>query len=144
MQELILHYMKNIDKGGLLMLIKRKKIEKIMKIIDKLRDQNFNILTQYKFIQIAKALENEQDILQEQISSLIIDYGERDEQEHLIQDESKGIKIKKEYLNECSQKIYDIYELNIQMPDIFFSFDELDSLNLTLGELELLEPFIKE
>lgn len=126
------------------MLIKRKKIEKIMKIIDKLRDQNFNILTQYKFIQIAKALENEQDILQEQISSLIIDYGERDEQEHLIQDESKGIKIKKEYLNECSQKIYDIYELNIQMPDIFFSFDELDSLNLTLGELELLEPFIKE
>lgn len=126
------------------MLIKRKKIEKIMKIIDKLRDQNFNILTQYKFIQIAKALENEQDILQEQISSLIIDYGERDEQEHLIQDESKGIKIKKEYLNECSQKIYDIYELNIQMPDIYFSFDELDSLNLTLGELELLEPFIKE
>lgn len=126
------------------MLIKRKKIEKIMKIIDKLRDQNFNILTQYKFIQIAKALENEQDILQEQISSLIIDYGERDEQEHLIQDESKGIKIKKEYLKECSQKIYDIYELNIQMPDIYFSFDELDSLNLTLGELELLEPFIKE
>ena len=144
MQELTLHYMKNIDKGGLLMLIKRKKIEKIMKIIDKLRDQNFNILTQYKFIQIAKALENEQDILQEQISSLIIDYGERDEQEHLIQDESKGIKIKKEYLKECSQKIYDIYELNIQMPDIYFSFDELDSLNLTLGELELLEPFIKE
>lgn len=126
------------------MLIKRKKIEKIMKIIDKLRDQNFNILTQYKFIQIAKTLENEQDILQEQISSLIIDYGERDEQEHLIQDESKGIKIKKEYLKECSQKIYDIYELNIQMPDIYFSFDELDSLNLTLGELELLEPFIKE
>lgn len=144
MQELTLHYMKNIDKGGLLMLIKRKKIEKLMKIIDKLRDQNFNILTQYKFIQIAKALENEQDILQEQISSLIIDYGERDEQEHLIQDESKGIKIKKEYLKECSQKIYDIYELNIQMPDIYFSFDELDSLNLTLGELELLEPFIKE
>ena len=144
MQELTPHYMKNIDKGGLLMLIKRKKIEKIMKIIDKLRDQNFNILTQYKFIQIAKALENEQDILQEQISSLIIDYGERDEQEHLIQDESKGIKIKKEYLKECSQKIYDIYELNIQMPDIYFSFDELDSLNLTLGELELLEPFIKE
>ena len=144
MQELTLHYMKNIDKGGLLMLIKRKKIEKIMKIIDKLRDQNFNILTQYKFIQIAKALEKEKEILQEQSSSLIIDYGERDEQEHLIQDESKGIKIKKEYLKECSQKIYDIYELNIQMPDIYFSFDELDSLNLTLGELELLEPFIKE
>ena len=126
------------------MLIKRNKIDKIIEVIDKLRDKNFNISTQYKFIQIAKALENEQDILQEQISSLIIDYGERDEQEHLIQDESKGIKIKKEYLKECSQKIYDIYELNIQMPDIYFSFDELDSLNLTFGELELLEPFIKE
>lgn len=125
------------------MLIKRNKIDKIIEIIDKIRDKNFNILTQYKFIQIVKTLENEQDILQEQINSLIIEYGERDENGHLIQDESKGIKIKKEYLIECSQKIHDIYELEIQIPDIYFSFDELDVLNLTLRELELLEPFVK-
>ena len=125
------------------MLIKRNKIDKIIEVIDKLRDKNFNISTQYKFIQIAKALENEQDILQEQINSLIIEYGERDENEHLIQDESKGIKIKQEYLAECSQKIHDIYELDIQVPDIYFSFDELNSLNLTLRDLELLESFIK-
>ena len=125
------------------MLIKRNKIDKIIEVIDKLRDKNFNISTQYKFIQIAKALENEQDILQEQIDSLIIEYGERDENEHLIQDESKGSKIKQEYLVECSQKIHDIYELDIQMPDIYFSFDELNSLNLTLRDLELLESFIK-
>ena len=125
------------------MLIKRNKIDKIIEVIDKLRDKNFNISTQYKFIKIAKALENEQDILQEQIDSLIIEYGERDENEHLIQDESKGIKIKQEYLVECSQKIHDIYELDIQMPDIYFSFDELNSLNLTLRDLELLESFIK-
>ena len=37
----------------------------------------------------------------------------------------------------------DIYELDIQMPDIYFSFDELNSLNLTLRDLELLESFIK-
>ena len=125
------------------MLIKRNKIDKIIEVIDKLRDKNFNISTQYKFIQIAKVLENEQDILQEQIDSLIIEYGERDENGHLIQDESKGIKIKQEYLAECSQKIHDIYELGIQMPDIYFSFDELNSLNLTLRDLELLESFIK-
>lgn len=125
------------------MLIKRNKIDKIIEIIDKIRDKHFNILTQYKFIQIVKTLENEQDILQEQINSLIIEYGERDENGHLIQDESKGIKIKKECLIECSQKIHDIYELEIQIPDVYFSFDELDVLNLTLGELELLEPFIK-
>ena len=125
------------------MLIKRNKIDKIIEVIDKLRDKNFNISTQYKFIQIAKALENEQDILQEQIDSLIIEYGERDENGHLIQDESKGIKIKQEYLAECSHIIHDIYELGIQMPDIYFSFDELNSLNLTLRDLELLESFIK-
>ena len=125
------------------MLIKRNKIDKIIEVIDKLRDKNFNISTQYKFIQIAKVLENEQDILQEQIDSLIIEYGERDENGHLIQDESKGIKIKQEYLAECSQKIHDIYELGIQMPDIYFSFDELNSLNLTLRDLELLESFMK-
>jgi len=31
----------------------------------------------------------------------------------------------------------------ITLPDIYFSLDELEPLGLTLGELELLEPFIK-
>lgn len=33
--------------------------------------------------------------------------------------------------------------LQIQIPDIYFSLDELTELDLTLGELMPLEPFIK-
>ena len=33
--------------------------------------------------------------------------------------------------------------LEIQIPDIYFSLDELEPIGLTLGQLELLEPFIK-
>jgi hypothetical protein len=29
------------------------------------------------------------------------------------------------------------------LPDIYFSLEELEPLELTFGELELLEPFIK-
>lgn len=124
------------------MLVKRNKMKQIGEVIDKLRKQNFNISTQYKFIQIAKAFEQEQEILNEQLDSLIIEYGERNEQNQLIQ-EAKGVKIKDEYTLECSKKIQEIYSLNAQIPDIYFSFEELDSLGLTLGDLEILEPFIK-
>ena len=33
--------------------------------------------------------------------------------------------------------------LEIQIPDIYFTLDELESLNLTLNELLILEKFIK-
>lgn len=33
--------------------------------------------------------------------------------------------------------------LEVQLPDLFFSFDELEELDLTLEQLETLEPFIK-
>ena len=106
--------------------------------------KEFNFIND-EFLKFKDGLERKPDLDDEikNIDSLIIKYGERDENEHLIQDESKGIKIKQEYLVECSQKIHDIYELDIQMPDIYFSFDELNSLNLTLRDLELLESFIK-
>ena len=89
------------------MLVKRNKMKQIGEVIDKLRKQNFNISTQYKFIQIAKAFEQEQEILNEQLDSLIIEYGERNEQNQLIQ-EAKGVKIKDEYTLECSKKIQEI------------------------------------
>ena len=54
-----------------------------------------------------------------------------------------GIKIKQDCIKECSEKINEINNRQIQLPDIYFSLDELEPLGLTLGELELLDSFIK-
>ena len=49
----------------------------------------------------------------------------------------------KRYDRMIANKIEEINSIQVQFPDIYFSLEELEPLGLTLGELELLEPFIK-
>jgi hypothetical protein len=46
-------------------------------------------------------------------------------------------------LAECLEKLTQLSKRTVQLPDLYFSIDELQELGLTLGELEVLEPFIK-
>ena len=54
------------------------------------------------------------------------------------------LKIKTEYLEQCKDDIQTINSIVTQLPDIYFSLDELENLQLTFAELEILMPFIKE
>lgn len=125
------------------MTIKSSTIQELEKIFSEINNKQFNIETQYKFIKIKKKLKEEIEIINNQIQILIDNYGEKDKNNNLVLTENGGIKIKAEALQECENKIKAINELNIQLPDIYFSLEELKPLNLSFYQLEILEPFIK-
>lgn len=125
------------------MLIKRSQINEIIKLINKLKEKKFNISTQYKLIKIEKSILDEQEIFQEQIQVNCSEFFERDENGNPLINDDGGYKIKKDKINECCALMNKMTSLQIQIPDIYFSLDELTELNLTLGELIPLEPFIK-
>lgn len=125
------------------MIIKSSTIQELEKIFSEINNKQFNIETQYKFIKIKKKLKEEIEIINNQIQILIDNYGEKDKNNNLILTENGGIKIKADALQECKNKIKAINELNIQLPDIYFSLEELKPLNLSFYQLEILEPFIK-
>ena len=60
------------------MLIKRTNLIGIGEIIEKLKSQVFNINTQYKFLKIAKIIEEELGILKEQTQIIADKYGEQE------------------------------------------------------------------
>lgn len=126
------------------MIYKNENLQSLQQLLSKIKAMNFSIQTQYKFLKIAKAVKSELEICEEQKESLIQSYAEFDDKGQLIISEQGGIKIKQECLQECAKKINEINSLQITFPDIYFSLDELEPLGLTLGELELLEPFIKD
>lgn len=126
------------------MIYKNENLQSLQQLLSKIKTMNFSIQTQYKFLKIAKAVKSELEICEEQKESLIQSYAEFDDKGQLIVSEQGGIKIKEECLQECAKKINEINSLQITFPDIYFSLDELEPLGLTLGELELLEPFIKD
>lgn len=125
------------------MLIKRSQINEIIKLINKLKEKKFNISTQYKLIKIEKSILDEQEIFQEQIQVNCSEFFERDENGNPLINDDGGYKIKKDKINECYALMNKMTSLQIQIPDIYFSLDELTELDLTLGELMPLEPFIK-
>lgn len=125
------------------MIYKLGNIKDLISLINNIKKKTFSIETQYKFLKILKVATEEQDIIDQQQIFLLEEYAERDEANKFIMNEDGGFKIKPEYLQDCAKKMIEINNHPVQFPDIYFSLDELEPLGLTLGELELLESFVK-
>lgn len=125
------------------MTIQRTDLLKLEAIFESIKNLSFNIETQYKFLVLRKKIKEEINYANEQISILIENYGEKDENNNLKTTDDGGVKIQTQYLAECQKKIDDINNLSITLPDLFFSLDELEPLKLSFNQLEALEPFIK-
>lgn len=125
------------------MLIKRSILDSLSQIITNLSSKQFSIQTQYKFLKLNRALAEELEIYHEQRAGLQR-FFELDENGQPIVTEDGGIRVQIDKVDELNQAIEEIDSVEIQIPDLYFSLDELENLGLTLGELEVLEPFIKE
>ena len=125
------------------MICSVESLKEIGLLIDKLKEKTFDINTQYKFIKLSKVIKEESQYAVEQELLLFNAYGERDEKGQFITNEQGGVKIKQDCLAECLEKLTQLSKRTVQLPDLYFSIDELQELGLTLGELEILEPFIK-
>lgn len=125
------------------MMIKRKNIDKINQLFNRLSNERFDIKLQYKLIKIKKAIQEEADIYQEQLFKNCSPFFELDENGQPIVNSDGGFKIQEQYIVKCNNILRDLNKLDVQIPDIYFSIDELEPLNLTFGELEILMPFIQ-
>lgn len=125
------------------MLYQNENLERLAYLIQKIKTSVFSIQTQYKFLKINKAIENEYVLYQEQKQMIIDKYVERNDEGKFIENESGGLKIKKGMVEECASQLLALNKMEISIPDVYFSLDELEPLGLTLEELILLEPFIK-
>lgn len=126
------------------MIIKRYKLDSLEQIFNKLLSQTFAVQTQYKFLKLKKSIEEEIEIYRIQYASLLDQFCEKDEEGNLITDGANGYKVDPKKMPEVEKAVTEIQEVEIQIPDIYFSLDELENLGLTFYELNVLEPFIKE
>lgn len=125
------------------MLIKRSKVKDLNQIIDNLKHKKFDIRLQYKFIKIKKAIEEEEEIYREQIKLNCEQFFEKDASNTPIVNAEGAYKIKADKMNECYLLMEEMNNIDVQVPDIYFSLDELETLDLTLEELLILDTFIK-
>lgn len=126
------------------MIIQNNTLEQLIEIIDKIKSKAFSVQTQYKFLKIYTSIQPEIQIFNLQKEELAKRYAEKDENGNIIFSEDGGLKIKSELIVECAKKLEELNNLQITIPDIYFTLSELEDLGLTLEELIYLEPFIKD
>lgn len=125
------------------MLVRREDLFLIKKIGEQMKDKVFNIQTQYKLLKLIKIADEEYPIYMEQIQPLLDSYAEKDEQGNIIHSEGGGTKIKTDQMDILEQKLYELREIKVQVPDLYFSLDELEKLGLKMGELNAFINLIK-
>ena len=114
-------------------------------IYNKIKDIKMPIKTTYNFAKLAREINEEKLFYQQELQRIIDNFGERDENGNFVLTEDKsGVQIKKENLNECQKEIIALSNLEVEIKGINLNIDELENVELTLPEMEILMAFIEE
>lgn len=128
------------------MTIKRNKVFEVERLFNKLKDRQFNIKTQYKFLKLYPILEKEREMYNQQLNGIIDKFAEKDDDGNFIPTkDGNGVQIKKESYAECNNAVRELDNMEVEIPDVEFTLEELEPLCLTMGELKvIMELFVKE
>lgn len=126
------------------MLVKRQDTVKIVTAAkERLYNKRFNLQTQYKILKLVKAIEEEDEIMNQSVLKIANEYAEKDNNGEVVKTEDGGIKIDENKKAELALALNEMNTAQLQLPDIYFSLEEFDGLDLTLEELDAFMPFIK-
>lgn len=99
----------------------------------------------YKLSKLFAAVMKESEFYAAQVNKLVNLYGQHDENGQLIfTEDQQGIRVQPDKLNEFQNKMTELLELKIDLPDITFTLDEVGELSLSLQQFNLFLPFINE
>lgn len=126
------------------MKIKRFELNNIASVINSIGEKKGPIKTQYKFVKLKKIAEEEQKIQQDLIDENCMQFLEKDENGELVPHEQGGYKIQEDKIEDCNRVIGEIMETEIEINDITFTLDELEGLELSLNQIDVLMPVIEE
>lgn len=108
------------------------------------KNQKITFKTSYRLAMLANEMEKQHNFYQEQFNNLLNQYGMKDAAGNFIPtDDGQGVKLIPETMKECYSKFNELRDLDINLPDYYFSLDDFDGIELTPTEVNAIIPFIK-
>lgn len=102
------------------------------------------IRVSYKFARLGTHLRAEVEFYQNKMTSILDEYGKKDENgNYLKTPDQSGIQIQDSKFAECIQAVKELQSIEIKIDEVQFEIEELEGLDLTGEEVELLLPLIK-
>lgn len=114
-------------------------------LFDSLREQKLPIKTVYKMKKIEEILDKEIEFYQTEFAKIIQDFGKKGEDGNFIFSEDQAsIAIIDGKEEECQKAVTELQLIEVMLPEIKFSLEELDGLSLDLNDMGILMSFIEE
>lgn len=127
------------------MTLKMYQLTDFSSFFEKVKTQKMSFKTSYKLTLLAQEIQKHISYYQEQFRNLLLEYSKKDENGNPIPTEDgQGVLLVEETMNEAYQKLGELRELDVEVPDSKFSPDEFGDVELTPMEMTIIMPFIAE
>ena len=127
------------------MHVQIKSILNFPSMYSQLKNQQMSIKTAYKLSKLTQEIENELVFYYEKIQEIINKYAVLDESGKAVTTENgNGVKLRPETQEVCYNEVQELQEMEITLPEISFTLDELEKLELTPAQVAEIMPFIIE
>lgn len=128
------------------MKIKIVQAAELMVLINSFKDKKMPIKTAFKFNNLETLIQGHYKFYIEKLNEIIYEYGEKDSENNLIMTEDQtGYKIQKGFEIECQEKINELSNLEVELPNsVSFTLEELENLEVNLYEIQSLSKLIIE
>ncbi len=127
--------------------MKLKELIQLRQILGALANQKMSIKSSYSIARFISQTNDAEIIYNQKIQELINEFGDRDQQNKFKTDENGSISIKEGKEQECNDKIAEIDNFEIDVPQLTISEKDIDNLDskieLTPAELFILLENIK-
>ncbi len=127
--------------------MKLKELIQLRQILGALANQKMSIKSSYSIARFISQTNDAEIIYNQKIQELINEFGDRDQQNKFKIDENGSISIKEGKEQECNDKIAEIDNFEIDVPQLTISEKDIDNLDskieLTPAELFILLENIK-
>lgn len=127
------------------MKIPISQVVSVLEVAELFQNQKLSIKTAYALTKLFSRANEEYKFYKNKLQEIIEKYAQRDENgEKILLDDGKSISIDKDFTDACSKELDELQNFEIEMPELLFSLDDFNGVNLTIEELQPLMPFIKD
>ena len=127
------------------MKLKMQEITNFTTFYEAVKDFKLSVKTAYRLTKLTKAIENELGFYREKLQAIINQYAQLDENGKPIPTEDgAGVKLHPETEADCYAAIYELQDIEVELPDIKFTFDEFEGTQLTIAQINTAMNFFEE
>ena len=127
------------------MTLKMYQLTDFPSFFEKVKSQKLPFKTSYRLTMLVQEIQKHLDFYQESFRNLLAEYGKKDEEGNLVPTaDGQGVLLVEETMNEAYQKLAELRDLDVELPDTKFSLNDFDKIELSPEEAIAIMMFIEE